>query len=52
MTIGNSAGRSQYFVRTGVIRFTVHRKGCACSVVNLIDYSDIDKMMDISNEKC
>ena len=23
-----------------------------CSVVNLIDYSDIDKMMDIHNEKC
>ena len=22
------------------------------SVVNLIDYSDIDKMMDINNEKC
>jgi hypothetical protein len=21
-------------------------------VVNLIDYSDIDKMMDINNEKC
>ena len=30
---------------------------CVCfylyvSVVNLIDYSDIDKMMDINNEKC
>ena len=29
---------------------------CLCylyvSVVNLIDYSDIDKMMDINNEKC
>ena len=22
------------------------------SVVNLINYSDIDKMMDINNEKC
>ena len=22
------------------------------SVINLIDYSDIDKMMDINNEKC
>ena len=22
------------------------------AVVNLIDYSDIDKMMDINNEKC
>ena len=22
------------------------------SVVNLIDYSDIDKMMDVNNEKC
>ena len=22
------------------------------SVVNVIDYSDIDKMMDINNEKC
>jgi hypothetical protein len=22
------------------------------SVVNLIDYSDIDNMMDINNEKC
>jgi hypothetical protein len=22
------------------------------SVVNLIDYSDVDKMMDINNEKC